>query len=195
MQWVKKQRTGLLAVAQASFREEIIVNQSERKANFEVRDLRGFWFDRRWHKAKWSDGRFMYRIQTDARVITGNTTEIKNRGRRMLIKTDRGSTTYFLERLSWRYCLPTAAASTCRTPASICRTPASICRTPASICRTPASICRTPASSCYSKPLKSSDKPSGLFISAFQSEWKVLLLALLVFLPFPRKKKLLLSRR
>ena len=25
---------------------------------------------------------FMYRIQTDARVITGNTTEIKNRGRR-----------------------------------------------------------------------------------------------------------------
>ena len=41
---------------------------------------------------------------------------------------------------------------------------------------------------CYSKPLKSSDKPSGLFISAFQSEWKVLLLALLVFLPFPRKK-------
>ena len=154
---------------------------------------------------------FKYRIQTDARVITGNTTEIKNRGRRprflfrgcisrnhegevcilfkwMLIKTDRGSTTYFCERLSWRYCLPTAAASTCRTPASICRTPASICRTPAS-------ICRTPASSCYSKPLKSSDKPSGLFISAFQSEWKVLLLALLVFLPFPRKKRLLLSRR
>ena len=25
---------------------------------------------------------YMYRIQTDARVITGNTTEIKNRGRR-----------------------------------------------------------------------------------------------------------------
>ena len=59
--------------------------------------------------------------------------EIKNLGRIlfkwMLIKTDRGSTTYFRERLSWRYCLPTAAAST---PASICRTPASICRTPAS---------------------------------------------------------------
>ena len=54
----------------------------------------------------------------------------------MLIKTDRGSTTYFRERLSWRYCLPTVAASTCRTPASICRTPASICRTPASSCLT-----------------------------------------------------------
>ena len=96
----------------------------------------------------------MYRIQTDARVITENTTEIKTeaigrgflfRGcisrnhegevcilfKWMLIKTDRGSTTYFRERLSWRYCLPTAAASTCRTPASICRTTASICRTPA----------------------------------------------------------------
>ena len=48
------------AFAQASFREEIIVNQSQRKAKSKYGICAGFWLDRRGHKAKRSDARFIY---------------------------------------------------------------------------------------------------------------------------------------
>ena len=48
------------AYAQASFREEIIVNQSQRKAKSKYGICAGFWFDRHGHKAKRSDARFIY---------------------------------------------------------------------------------------------------------------------------------------
>ena len=44
----------------ASFRKEIIVNQSQRKAKSQYGICAGFWFDRRGHKAKRSDARFIY---------------------------------------------------------------------------------------------------------------------------------------
>ena len=48
------------AHAQASFRGEIIVNQSQRKAKSKYGICAGFWFDRRGHKAKRSDAQFIY---------------------------------------------------------------------------------------------------------------------------------------
>ena len=48
------------ALAQAFFREEIIVNQSQKKARSKYGICAGFWFDRRRHKAKRSDARFIY---------------------------------------------------------------------------------------------------------------------------------------
>ena len=56
MQWVKKQKNR--ALAQASFQEEIIVNQRQRKAKSKYGICAGFWLDRRGHKAKRSDARF-----------------------------------------------------------------------------------------------------------------------------------------
>ena len=41
MQWVKKEKKKNRALAQASFREEIIVNPKPKEGNVEVRDLRG----------------------------------------------------------------------------------------------------------------------------------------------------------
>ena len=58
MQWVKKQKNR--ALAQAFFREEIIVNAKPKEGKVEVRDLRGIWLDRCGHKAKRSDARFIY---------------------------------------------------------------------------------------------------------------------------------------
>ena len=46
--------------AQAFFREEIIVNQCQKKARSKYGICAGFWFDRRGHKAKRSDARFIY---------------------------------------------------------------------------------------------------------------------------------------
>ena len=48
------------ALAQAFFREEIIVNQSQKKARSKYGICAGFWFDRRGHKAKRSNARFIY---------------------------------------------------------------------------------------------------------------------------------------
>ena len=48
------------ALEPASFRKEIIVNQSQRKAKSQYGICAGFWFDRRGHKAKRSDARFIY---------------------------------------------------------------------------------------------------------------------------------------
>ena len=60
MQWERKQRTGAWALEPASFRKEIIVIQSQRKAKAQYGICAGFWFDRRGHKAKRSDARFIY---------------------------------------------------------------------------------------------------------------------------------------
>ena len=48
------------AYDQASFREEIIINQSQTKAKSTYGICAGFWFDRCGHKAKRSDARFIY---------------------------------------------------------------------------------------------------------------------------------------
>ena len=48
------------AFAQASIREEIIVNQSQEKAKSKYGTCAGFWLDRRGHKAKRSDARFIF---------------------------------------------------------------------------------------------------------------------------------------
>ena len=58
MQWGKKTKN--MALEPASFRKEIIVNQSQRKAKSPYGICAGFWFDRRGHKAKRSDARFIY---------------------------------------------------------------------------------------------------------------------------------------
>ena len=47
------------ALEPASFRKEIIVNQSQRKAKSQNGICARFWFDRRGHKAKRSDARFI----------------------------------------------------------------------------------------------------------------------------------------
>ena len=47
-----------VACAQAPVREEIIVNQSQSKAKSKDGICAGFWFDRRGHKDKRSDGQF-----------------------------------------------------------------------------------------------------------------------------------------
>ena len=48
------------ALEPASFREEVIVNKSQRKAKSKYGICEGFWFDRLGHKAKRSDARFIY---------------------------------------------------------------------------------------------------------------------------------------
>ena len=58
MQWGEKTKN--MALEPASFRKEIIVNQSQRKAKSPYGICAGFWFDRRGHKAKRSDARFIY---------------------------------------------------------------------------------------------------------------------------------------
>ena len=121
---------------------------------------------------------YMYRIQTDARVITGNTTEIKNRGRRPR---------FFISRLDGNKNRPQVYDVFARVSQLVRDLFEASARTEMQL----QFIACSPVTASH----KSSDKPSGLFISAFQSEWKVLLLALLVFLPFPRKKRPLLSRR
>ena len=47
------------ALEPASFREEVIVNQSQRKAKSKYGICAGFLFDGRGHKAKRSDARFI----------------------------------------------------------------------------------------------------------------------------------------
>ena len=47
------------ALVKASIREEIIVNQRQRKARSKYGTSAGIWFDRRVHKAKRSDARFI----------------------------------------------------------------------------------------------------------------------------------------
>ena len=66
--WRNKEQgscTGIL------FREEIIVNQSQRKARSKYGICAGFWFDRGGHKAKLSDARFILYTSLPARRCQG----------------------------------------------------------------------------------------------------------------------------
>ena len=63
MQWGKKQRTGLLHThpfGRRSLSIKARKNQSQRKAKLKYGICAGFWLDRRGHKAKRSDARFIY---------------------------------------------------------------------------------------------------------------------------------------
>ena len=57
MQWGGETKNR--ALEPAYFRKEIIANQSQRKAKSQYGICAGFWFDRRGHKAKRSDARFI----------------------------------------------------------------------------------------------------------------------------------------